>query len=297
VSEQTSTRTRSEILNGKAFEVDEELMYKNFGRESFSLKHNLTDHPLLTIDRLAQLADSLPPDQAEFTDHKMPDVMPEGTVQDETMTAGDVVRGIETNGKWMVLKRVHTDPEYQEMTDWILGQIHSEKVEEEGGRVSSECYVIISSPESNVASHFDPEYNILWQIQGTKQMTVGHFKDIATEHAEAERYYGGGHRNINEVPQRATTYPMEPGVGVHIPAQAPHMIKNGPTFSISLSTSFYTRDSAALVDAYAMNARLRKLRISPNPPGSHPGRDRLKAGAWRGMRRGRDAARSIASRS
>ncbi len=289
----TQTQETGYELTGRAFEVDEDFMYEKFGRESFSLRHFLSDHPLLSLERLAQLADSLPPDQAEFTDSDLPEILPEGGPRDDTMTAGDVVRGIETNGKWMVLKRVHTDPEYQALTDWILGQIHSERVEQEGGRVSSECYIVISSPNSSVPSHFDPEYNILWQIKGTKDMTVGHFPDLETEHAEAERYYGGGHRNISHLPADSTTYPMEPGIGVHIPAQAPHMIKNGPSYSISLSTSFYTRDSAEVVDVYAVNARLRRLHLSPAPPGVHRGRDRLKSGAWRGMRRGRNAVRGL----
>lgn len=284
------------IFSGQAFEVDPEVMWKKFGRESFELRHNLSDHPLLTIERLAQLADSLPSEQAEFTDSDLPEILPEGGRQDETMTAGDVVRGIETNGKWMLLKRVHTDPEYQQLADWILGQIRSEVVEREGGRVTSECYILISSANSSVPSHFDPEYNLLFQVQGTKELTVGTFADSEAERVEAERYYGGGHRNISALPANATAYPMEPGVGVHIPPHAPHMVKNGPTYSISLSTSFYTRDRAELVDVYAMNARLRRLHLSPKPPGEHRGRDRLKSGTWRGMRRGRDAVRGLAAR-
>jgi len=296
-NQMSANSTTAKVQTGRAFEVDPNLMYEKFGRESFAVEHNLTDHPLLTIERLAQLADALPPEQAEFTDSDQPEILPEGGVQDDSLTAGDVVRGIETNGKWMVLKRVHTDPEYQELADWILGEVHSEVVEQEGGRVSSECYILISSPNSSVPSHFDPEYNLLFQIQGTKDMTVGTFPDAETERVEAERYYGGGHRNISELPANAITYPMEPGVGVHIPAHAPHMVKNGPTYSISLSTSFYTRDRAALVDVYSMNARLRRLRLSPAAPGQHPGRDRLKSGTWRGLRRSRDAMRSLTTRA
>ena len=280
-------------LSGKPFEVDPQLMYQKFGRESFAVRHKLTDHPLLSIERLAQLADSLPPDQAEFTDHDMPDILPGGGKQDETMTAGEVVRGIETNGKWMVLKRCHTDPEYQALADWILDGVHSERMESEGGRVSSEVFIIISSPDSSVASHFDPEYNLLFQIRGTKDVTVGTFPDAETENTEALRYYGGGHRNISFLPANERVYPMGPGDGVHIPPHAPHMVKNGPTFSISLSIAFYTRGTAQIVDTYSLNARMSKLRVTPAPLGAHPGRDRLKAGLWKSMRSARDAVRSL----
>jgi hypothetical protein len=276
-------------------DVDADLMRKTFGYDAFAVRHNLTDHPLLQIERLAQLADSLPADQYEHTDSDAPSILPGGGKQDAALTAGDVIRGIETNGKWMVLKRVHTDPEYAAMTKEILDEIRSDRVEEEGGRISSECYVLISSPDSNVPSHFDPEYNMLFQIHGTKEITIGKFKDPETERAEAERYYGGGHRNINELPHNPNVFQMGPGDGVHIPPQDPHAIKNGPEYSISLSTSFYTAKSAEVVDVYAMNARLRRLRLSPKAPGESAAADRLKAGTWRGMRAGRNVVRRVTS--
>ncbi len=278
-------------------EVDYDVMQTKFGRDAFAVRHNLSDHPLLQIERLAQLADSLPADQYEHTDSDAPSILPDGGVQDATLTAGDVIRGIETNGKWMVMKRVHTDPEYAEMTEQILSEIHSDQIDLEGGRISSECYILISSAHSNVPSHFDPEHNMLFQIHGTKEITIGKFKDPETERVEAERYYGGGHRNINEMPFNAETFHMGPGDGVHIPPQDPHAITNGDSYSISLSTSFYTKRSAEVVDVYAMNSRLRKLHLSPKAPGESDVADRVKVGAWRTMRAGRNVVRRVGSRA
>jgi hypothetical protein len=279
----------------KWIDVDPAVMRKEFGRNAFAVRHNLSDHPLLQIERLAQLADSLPADQYEHTDSDAPSILPGGGQQDERLTAGDVVRGIQTNGKWMVLKRLHSDPEYAAMTEEILSEVDSEQIDLEGGRISSECYILISSANSNVPSHFDPEHNMLFQIHGTKEITIGKFRDLETERAEAERYYGGGHRNINDMPHDAQTFHMGPGDGVHIPPQDPHAITNGPEYSISLSTSFYTKRSAEVVDVYAMNARLRRLHLSPKAPGE--GADRLKVGTWRGMRAGRNAVRKVTSRA
>ena len=170
-------------------------------------------------------------------------------------------------------------------------------MDSEGGRISSECYILISSPNTSVPSHFDPEYNLLFQIYGTKDLTVGTFPDLETERAEAERYYGGGHRNISELPANATVYPdgawrrrPHPGAG---PA---HDQERAQLLDLALDCSFYSRDSAEVVDVYALNARLRRLRLSPTPPGEHHGRDRFKSGTWRAMRRGRDAVRNLTSR-
>ncbi len=276
-------------------DVDYDLMQKSFGRDAFAVRHNLSDHPLLQIERLAQLADSLPPGQYEHTDSDAPSILPGGGKQDAALTAGDVIRGIETNGKWMVMKKVHSDPEYAQMTEEILSEIHSDQVDLEGGRISSECYILVSAANSNVPSHFDPEHNMLFQIHGTKEITIGKFKDLETERTEAERYYGGGHRNIGDMPHNAEVFAMGPGDGVHIPPQDPHAIKNGPDYSISLSTSFYTKRSAEVVDVYAMNSRLRRLRLSPKAPGESAAADRVKAGAWRGMRASRNVVRRVTS--
>ena len=123
----------------------------------------------------------------------------------------------------MVLKRVHTDPEYQELADWILTESTRRWSSRRAAGSSSECYIVISSPNSSVPSHFDPEYNLLFQIQGTKDVTVGTFPDLETERAEAERYYGGGHRNISELPANARRLPDGPRRrGAHPAARPPH---------------------------------------------------------------------------
>ena len=289
----------------KLIDVDPEVMRKDFGRDSFAMRHYLVDHPLLQIDRLAQLANSLPADQYEHTDSNAPDILPGGGQQDNRLSAGDVVRGIETNGKWMVLKRVHTDPDYGALTEEILSEVDSERVDSEGGRIMGECYVILSSPNSNVPSHFDPEYNMLFQIQGTKQVTVGKFKDVETERTEAERYYGGGHRNISDVPFDAKIYQMGPGDGVHIPAAgAARRHQRSQLLHLALDHVLHQGNSSQVVDVYAVNARLRRLGISPKPPGERqrPAQGRRLArhaqGSQRGPQRRREpelAARSVGS--
>ena len=63
--------------------------------------------------------------------------------------------------------------------------------------------------------------------------------------------------------------------------------------SISFSITFNTARSEFLNEVYAVNAQLRRLHLSPHPPGENRGSDRAKAALWRTMRRGKRAVQSV----
>ena len=44
----------------KLLEIDPAGFDAHFGKEPFAVRHNLVDHELLTVERVAQLADFLP---------------------------------------------------------------------------------------------------------------------------------------------------------------------------------------------------------------------------------------------
>jgi cupin superfamily protein len=277
--------------------VDREVLVKNFGREPFAVNHALVDHPLLALERIAQLADSLQESQVESNSGEIPEVVPDGAVEPVELAPGEVVRGIESNGYWIVLKQIESDPDYRQLLEQSLEAIIPQVAHTEGGAVRKEAYIFISAPNSVTPSHIDDEHNLLLQIRGSKDMVVGDFPDRETRESEIERYYGGGHRNLPDLPTDATTFHMEPGDGIYVPIHAPHMVKNGPAVSISFSITFYTKKSEQIRGIYSMNARLRRLRLNPRRPGDHPISDRAKATAWEAMRHGGKAVRRLARSS
>ena len=64
----------------------------------------------------------------------------------------------------------------------------------------------------------------------------------------------------------------------------PHWVQNGPAASISLSITFRTPASLRAERVHSLNARLRRLKLSPKPPGGAAGRDRAKEIAYITMR-------------
>jgi oxalate decarboxylase/phosphoglucose isomerase-like protein (cupin superfamily) len=276
--------------------ADRSTLLENFARKPFAVTHELVEHPLLRLERIARLAESLHESQVESNPGKVPDVLPDGIVESVELAPGEIVRGIETNGCWIVLKKIESDPEYRALLEESLESIVPHVAHTEGGAVRKEAFIFISAPGSTTPSHIDPEHNLLLQIRGTKDMIVGAFPDPHTREVEIERQCGGGHRNLPDLPTDSTTFHMEPGDGVYVPIYAPHMVKNGPAVSISFSITFYTEESERMRGIYSMNARLRRLRLNPRRPGEHPGSDRVKSATWRAARQGALAVRRLRGR-
>jgi hypothetical protein len=262
----------------RLLEIEPARMAEALGRSPLAVRHTLVDHPLLSVDALADLADALP---ASSVEHNLGDVELVSEADAVTRldaTPGDVARGIETNGCWMVLKNIEHEAPYAELLDACLDEVVG-LVGPEGRMTLREAFVFLSAPASVTPSHVDPEHNFLLQVRGTKEMNVGRFADPAAEQRELERFYAGGHRNIHQTPDDVETHHLQPGQGVYVPPNAPHFVVNGPTVSVSLSITWQTPATVRAARVHAANGRLRGLRLSPRPAGESPAVDRVKAGA------------------
>ena len=198
---------------------------------------------------------------------------------------GEVARGIETNGCWMVLKNIELDPDYKRLLDESLDEVTPHVHHRGGGMTEREGFIFLSAPGSVTPSHTDPEHNFLLQVRGTKQMNVGRFPDSATEQLVLEDAVGGGHRNVDWEPQDPIAFDLGPGEGVYVHPHAPHWVQNGREVSVSLSVTFATPASETTRRVHAINARLRRLGLSPTPPGRRPRLDRWKAAGSRALGR------------
>jgi hypothetical protein len=64
---------------------------------------------------------------------------------------------------------------------------------------------------------------------------------------------------------------------------SPHWVVNGPEISVSVSMNFVFRDNT-VPDVYRWNHVLRRIGLSPRPPGRSPVRDMAKHLAVSGAR-------------
>ena len=264
--------------------IDDAVFAEAFGAGPIAVAHNLGEHPLLSLEALAGLAERLPAEQVEHNVGAVPEIVEDAeAVQRSALTPAEIVRTIDSNGEWMVLKLIETDPDYKRLLDETLDEVAGHLPASGGPMLQREGFVFLSAPSSVTPSHTDPEHNILLQVRGRKEMTVGEFPDAETRQRELEDHATGGHRNVEWLPVNPQLFDLHPGEAVYVPPHAPHWVRNGEVASVSLSITFRTPGTDRAARVSAMNARLRRIGLSPKPPGDRPAIDAVKAGASRAL--------------
>ena len=265
-------------------QIDPSGFQANFARSPYAVGHTLVEHPLLQLDRIAELADALPAKQVEHNLGKVPELLPGGEAPRLDAAPGEIARGIHSNGCWMVLKNIENDAEYRALLHETLDELLPLIGDREGPMQRREGFIFLSAPGSVTPAHVDPEHNFLLQVSGTKTMVVGRFEDETAQQIELERQVTGGHRNVEAMFGDAQEFPLGPGDGVYMPVYAPHLVRNGPEVSISLSITWRTPHTDNLERAHVANAAMRRIGLKPASPGRRPRADALKAGITRGVR-------------
>ena len=254
------------------------------------IRHNLADHPLVTLPALIDLAGTLDPKHVEYNRGDLPTGIDPGDVPANGLSIADTIRGIEENGSWMVLKFVEQNPAYKALLQETLGELMPVIGPVTGAMHQLESFIFVSSPNSVTPLHFDPEHNILLQLRGTKTMTVFPATDaeIAPNELHERFQLGLASRNLpwdDAYAPRGTAFALAAGDGMHVPVMTPHWVKNGPEVSVSFSVTWRSEWSYRAADAHAFNAVLRKTGLNPARPGRYPAQNTAKAFAWRAVRK------------
>ena len=265
------------------------MLYSAYPDAHARLSHDLADHPLLSREALAALAERLPSDRVEYNRGDLPlGIRPEETPQNG-LSIGETIRGIDSNGSWMVLKNVERDRLYGSLLDSALSEIASIVKARTGPMLNREAFIFLSSPNSVTPFHMDPEHNILLQIEGEKTMTVFPSGDRALVPAElSEAFHGGGHRNLpwDELfLTKAQAVHLCPGDAILVPVKAPHFVRNGNAVSISFSITWRSRRSVAEGELQSLNAWLRQRSLPLIPVRRAPERQWIGRLGYRLMRK------------
>jgi hypothetical protein len=272
-------------MNQPLIDLDPEVFAAYFDRKPFHLRHALVDHPLFALPRLMELARALPEEYVEYNGGALPvGVRPDQTPR-TGLSAEETVRRIAECGSWMVLKNVQQDSTYGALLDRCLDEVAAQAGEAVPRMLRREGFIFLSSPGAVTPFHLDPEHNFLLQIRGTKTVSMWDRDDrFVLPDAELEKFYAAFvHRNLPWRDLFQTTawrVPLEPGQGLHFPVAVPHWVENGPEVSISFSITFRSESSRARELVYRANARLRKLGLSPRPPGQSVLLDATKRAAF-----------------
>jgi Cupin superfamily protein len=275
-------------------DIDRQSFAEAFAKRSVYVRHGLSDHPLFTLDAIAELADRLPPESVRRERGGLPFNNAEGYVDVGEGPPSQTILDVERNGFRISLRDIHQAPEYAELIHDCLDEVDAILADREGGMVDRAGYLFITSPAANTPMHFDVEHSFLLQVRGFKNVHVASFDDDPSLlQRERTRYLDGEGCDFAAMEAVADTFAIEAGLGVYLPSYVPHWVETEAGVSISFSIPFFTAFCRRAETVYRINRRLRTLHISPRPPGVSPRIDRTKEAVFRSWSILRDARRKL----
>jgi hypothetical protein len=265
------------------------LFERGFDRTAFPFSHTLHQSPYFTYPALLDLANRVQARPNRFHIEENDTTPGKGwSVRQPSKSLEDNLRDIADTHSFVMLKRVHEEPEYGQMlkecTDELsdLAKIDMRKHYRDGLMT-----ILITSPHRVTPYHIDSEANLLMQIHGSKAVYIfdGNDREILPA-TELERFWTGDIKAATyreQLQDRAWRFDLAPGLGVQNPVIFPHWVQNGPEVSISLSIN-YKRVTDNTADAFRINSRMRKVGLRPKEPGQAHLVDHTKGLVYRTFR-------------
>jgi Cupin-like domain len=260
---------------------------RDFPLRPFAIRHKLSGHPLLMLPRIAQLAAELPRDLIEYNSGKVAISQDPDAIPSLNLDPVEIVRGIETAGAWMVLKRVENSPEYRRLLeDTLLSVARARGFNSlaDAGFEQVEGFLFVSSPNSTTPFHLDSEDNFFVHIYGEKFFTIYDNTDrVIVDDDEIERSMTK-HRNLKfdqRFAPRAEEFHLFAGDGCYVPYQWPHWVRTAGSYSISMAITWKTQEVRRLNDLHFFNSWLRGIGLPQKAPGKQPSLDMFKLAFYR----------------
>ena len=259
--------------------IDSATAKAKFLKEAFTLKHTLAGHPLFTLPRLVELAKSMPRDRIEYNSGKVAvGVKPEDIPRIDK-SPDDVIRSIEVDNAWMVLKRVETHPAYRSVLESFVREANLAAGREPGDFSDIQGFIFVSSANATTPFHIDAEENILIQLHGDKFVRTFDNSDRALVNEQWMELSPNRHRNMpyeDWFESRATMHTLKPGDALHMPYMIPHWVSTGSSYSISMAMTWKTPEVIRLNKIRTMNGTLRRFGLPQRGPGASPALDAAK---------------------
>ena len=266
-----------------------------FARRSIAVHHHLVDHPLFTMDAIAQLAYRLPSDSVRRERGDLPLANSGfGYVEVGQGPPSESIRDVERLGLRITLRDIQQVPEYAELINASLDEVDDLVSDREGGMTHRAGYLFISGPASTTPMHFDVEHSFLLQVRGVKRVSVASFADDPSRrHRELDRYIDGEECDFETMQAQADVTRLEPGIGVYLPSYVPHWVETEAGVSISFSIPFFTAYTERAEGVSRINRRLRQLHLSPRPLGESASVDTAKAAVFRSLQKVKDVRHKV----
>lgn len=273
----------------------------NYNRRPFLVRHRLAEHPLFRRAEIFDLCRRHPRDSVMLRTGQVP-ITEDFARSFERFGAGfeleDALANFEARRAYILVNNPERDALYRPTIEALLGEIAHHTAAIDPGITWYSTYLFISSQHSVTPYHMDREMNFLFQIFGAKQVQLWDPRDNEVmSDAERDRLlaFTSGLRPSYKasIADKAQRFELSPGLGVHHPFIAPHVVSTTSDFSISFALTYRTERTNTWADAHRLNHKLRQIGWQPHPVGIEERQDRNKATLIRTVNRAKAAPRSI----
>jgi hypothetical protein len=280
-------------------DIDAEAMRRHYDRSGFLVRHRLAEHPLFAPEPLFRLARRMPVANVKYRFGAVPADTHFDSSNDRfrgDLTLDDALDHLVDKRAYVAIYNPERDAQYRPAIEGFLAEIGLAARPYERFFNWYSTYVFISAHDAVTPYHMDREMNFLLQVRGHKTVQLWDPRDDDVMRPEQRDHLFSFDPDARPtwhdgLPAKARRFELEPGLGVHHPFIAPHLVTTGQNFSISLAITYRTPRSDVMSDAHAFNDRLRRYGLGRIPVGRHAAVDLVKAQVMRGVRGARAALR------
>lgn len=241
------------------------------------VRHALAAHPLLSVEALRTATTRMESAHVEARAAATAVGGPFGDLHDDKTADG-----------WTMLRFIDQLPEYHALLASVLAELTPVTELKTGAAHDMRGFAFVSAPHVVTPFHFDPEYNLLFQISGNKQFAVHPAAPPCLPEAAHHALHVGGDNILGwdgRFSTQATIFDLTPGDVLFVPYKCPHWVTVGDERSISLSLTWQSDWTRAQRDAHRLNARLARWQLPTKPLPAWPKRPVFRALAGRALDR------------
>lgn len=230
-------------------------------------RHQMDADPRFDYDILAAIAEQADPNLVECRSFNAKAEFQQ--IAPEVLAPGDAIRTLASSQHWVMLRDVQHMPQFSAIIAEVMRGVTAPVSEATGAPERLRAFLFISSPGMLTPLHFDPEYNILFQISGRKRFAVYPSQEPYLSDVAQENYSVDGNNLLawrSEFAAAVEPHILGPGDALYVPFKSPHWVRVGDEPSVSLSITWTSKPRLQQDAAWRFNAWLRKHGLDPNAP-------------------------------